>query len=637
MRSRSAAVSLSLSFALTASLFGCGSSIDIPMNAPDASADGGGDAGGPCEAGAAETTTCGKCGTHTRVCNGDGSWSDFSACAGESGACLPGASSSSPCGRCGTRLDTCTDACAWTTGTCAGEGVCDPDATRTSTDGCVSGQEKTQTCSASCAWKDTTLCAAVKCATPGATETAPCGKCGSGTHLRVCNANGTYSDWSICSGETGACDAGEKRQVACGSCGLGKRDDTCDATCGWALGTCSGEQCAAGALQSAQNGCAAGEEQTRTCSATTCTWGAFGPCQSATPTGWRAMAPPPTGFAGRAEHAAVWTGSSMIVYGGTASSSTYFADAAAYVPGVGATLGAWTTLPAPPLKARARAIAVWTGSVMVVWGGIDGTTAYNDGAIYDPSSSSTPWRTIPAAPIVGRSAYGVWSAATNELVVWGGSNSGATAVYADGAAYKLGPTPGWRTLATKPAARDRFGVAVAGGQMVIFGGSSTGTSPKFDDAFSYDPGTNAWTALAAPGLDVRAYVTGVTTPGGATFWGGWGLDGNERSNGATWDGGKWVAIAAPPTTVTATPGRDSYAGWWSNGKLWAFGGFDGSGAVGDGIAYAPATATWSAMPAGGPSARFDATVVHTGRDAIVWGGHVNYGAAGLADGKLFRP
>jgi hypothetical protein len=550
---------------------------------------------------------------------------------------VPGAKAASICGHCGTRTDTCTDACAWSTGTCDGEGVCAPTDVRTSNDGCVSGQEKTQTCSAACAWQDTTLCAPVKCGTPGASETAACGKCDTGTHMRICNTNGTYSDWTTCSGETGACNAGDTRTVSCGTCNLGTRKDTCDATCNWAFGACGGEQCAAGAVDAAQNGCAVGLQQTRTCSPTTCTWGPWSACQSATPTGWRAMAAPPTGFAGRVDHTAVWTGTSMIVFGGSSNTGTYYADAAAFTPGVGASPGTWATLPAPPLKARGHAIGIWTGTVMVIWGGADASTGYNDGAIYDPSSSSTPWRTIPAAPIAGREAYGVWSPATNELIVWGGEGANSTPIFADGAAYKLGPTPGWRTLATKPPLRTLFGVTRLNTQMVVFGGASASNTASYNDAYAYDPVANAWATLTSPpGLDVRSYVTGVTTGASATFWGGWGADGAERSNGASWDGNKWTPIAAPPTTVTAKQGRDSYGAWYAAGKLWAFGGFDGSTAIGDGIAYDFATSTWSAMPSGGPSARFDPSVVYTGADAIVWGGRSDYSVAALADGKIFR-
>jgi hypothetical protein len=78
-----------LCLVVSTSALGCGSSYALSPDdggsgdgGSDATADATPDAGGPCEAGVAETTACGKCGTHTRVCNGDGRWSDFSACAG---------------------------------------------------------------------------------------------------------------------------------------------------------------------------------------------------------------------------------------------------------------------------------------------------------------------------------------------------------------------------------------------------------------------------------------------------------------------------------------------------------------------------------------------------------------------------
>lgn len=74
----------------------------------------------------------------------------------------------------------------------------------------------------------------------------------------------------------------------------------------------------------------------------------------------------------------------------------------------------WTLLPASPLSAREGATAAWTGSVVVVVGGTDGppcppnarcpaglggalADALADGAAYDPASRE--WRPIAAAPI----------------------------------------------------------------------------------------------------------------------------------------------------------------------------------------------------------------------------------------------
>src|ERR1019366_4645529 len=72
--------------------------------------------------------------------------------------------------------------------------------------------------------------------------------------------------------------------------------------------------------------------------------------------------------AGRYFHTAVWTGSEMIVWGGVGSGyGGVFNAGGRYSP----TANSWTavtTTGAP--AARYQHTAVWTGSEMIVWGGI---------------------------------------------------------------------------------------------------------------------------------------------------------------------------------------------------------------------------------------------------------------------------
>jgi len=86
---------------------------------------------------------------------------------------------------------------------------------------------------------------------------------------------------------------------------------------------------------------------------------------------------------GRYEHTAVWTGSEMIVWGGfNGVSGGYLNDGARYNP-VGNTWTPVTTSGAP--SGRIYHTAVWTGSEMIVWGGSNNSGGYfNDGARYNP-------------------------------------------------------------------------------------------------------------------------------------------------------------------------------------------------------------------------------------------------------------
>ncbi|GAA2005264.1 hypothetical protein JL107_04905 [Nakamurella flavida] len=97
---------------------------------------------------------------------------------------------------------------------------------------------------------------------------------------------------------------------------------------------------------------------------------------------------PEAPIAGRRSAAAAWTGTEMLVWGGTADFQQSFADGAAYDPAA----RTWRTLPASPLSARVPGTSLWTGNAFFVWGG----TPDGDGALYDPRSNS--WTAVPGLP-----------------------------------------------------------------------------------------------------------------------------------------------------------------------------------------------------------------------------------------------
>lgn len=122
----------------------------------------------------------------------------------------------------------------------------------------------------------------------------------------------------------------------------------------------------------------------------------------------------------RNAHTAVWTGERMIIFGGTRGHAVTFPDTPAYDPVADAwSLAAEARAPA----ARASHTAVWTGTEMIVWAGLAGqfSPGYylaGDGAVYDPRSDS--WGPLPttAAPAPRRGHTAVWTG--TEMLVWGG-------------------------------------------------------------------------------------------------------------------------------------------------------------------------------------------------------------------------
>jgi hypothetical protein len=101
---------------------------------------------------------------------------------------------------------------------------------------------------------------------------------------------------------------------------------------------------------------------------------AFSPVASA----WRELAPMDSG---RKDAAAVWTGSRLILWGGETGAPGSFVippHGVAYDPKA----DRWSPLPQAPLRGRSNPVGIWTGRSLLVWGGGDG---FADGASFTPA------------------------------------------------------------------------------------------------------------------------------------------------------------------------------------------------------------------------------------------------------------
>ena len=134
----------------------------------------------------------------------------------------------------------------------------------------------------------------------------------------------------------------------------------------------------------------------------------------------------------RYAHTAVWTGSKMLVWGGT-TGTAYLNDGGIYDP----VANTWTLLPdtnAP--SARMYHTAVWTGTKMIIWGGantFDG--AVKSGAVYRADTNTwTPTSTPGDSVLSKRSMHSaVWDSASKSMIIWGGWDSLNT--FTNGATY----------------------------------------------------------------------------------------------------------------------------------------------------------------------------------------------------------
>jgi N-acetylneuraminic acid mutarotase len=167
---------------------------------------------------------------------------------------------------------------------------------------------------------------------------------------------------------------------------------------------------------------------------------------------------------------AVWAGDRLIVFGGEGESGALGTGAFLPVTG-GVTAGAWQALPSQDApSARYGHTAVWTGTKLMIWGGSNNGTPLGDGAVYDPTSNT--WTTLPStgAPTARFGHVSVWTG--TELLVFGGEDAGGP--LATGGAYD--PVTGlWRALSTvgSPLARTGGVGTWTGSELLVFGGSSS--------------------------------------------------------------------------------------------------------------------------------------------------------------------
>ena len=68
--------------------------------------------------------------------------------------------------------------------------------------------------------------------------------------------------------------------------------------------------------------------------------------------------------------------------------------------------------------ARIFHTAVWTGSEMIVWGGLNGVSL-NTGGRYNPSTNSWTATSTTSAPDARAYHTAVWTG--TQMIVWGGS------------------------------------------------------------------------------------------------------------------------------------------------------------------------------------------------------------------------
>jgi len=286
----------------------------------------------------------------------------------------------------------------------------------------------------------------------------------------------------------------------------------------------------------------------------------------------------------REHHAAIWTGTEMIIWGGVGQSGEYLDTGARYDPAT----DTWAPISAVNAPVPiAYPGAVWTGTEMIIWGG------YRlGGGRYDPATDTwTPVSTVNA-PNGGRGA------------VWADTEMMDKPSYSAGGRYDPGSDT-WTVMNTKGAPTNGGSIVWTGTELIVWAFPSPCTGGR------YDPTTDTWSAMSC-------------------------LDGPP--NGPTvWTGAEMIVCAQGPANVynpvsdswrrASSAGRPSnrvnHTAVWTGTEMIVWGGVwaDGAPPENTGSRYDPAADSWRATSTAlAPQGRFNHTAVWTGTEMIVWGG-----------------
>ena len=223
-------------------------------------------------------------------------------------------------------------------------------------------------------------------------------------------------------------------------------------------------------------------------------------------------------------HRAVWTGTEMIVWGHPLSEASR-----ARVPGpfAGARYNpatdAWSQLPPLPEGISGDAI-VWTGTELIIWGSphnesVSGRSGPGTGARWNPQSDSWTPTTTVGAPSERFGATAIWTG--TRMILWGGLIGRPTV---NGAIYDPGRDE-WGPMTSQgaPGPRDRVPAVWTGKELLMWAGSgwpNRGSTFPLEHGAAYNPETNSWRPLPASPLGPRQRHSAVWTGADAIFFGG---------------------------------------------------------------------------------------------------------------------
>ena len=337
----------------------------------------------------------------------------------------------------------------------------------------------------------------------------------------------------------------------------------------------------------------------------------------------------------RTGHSAVWTGTEMIVWGGASTSaSDWLNTGGRYNP----TTDSWlpTSVGSSVPAVRWQHQAVWTGSRMIVWGGTSAGHILNTGGRYDPSSDSwAPTSTASGVPTANSGHSTIWTG--SEMIIWSGYNTSAGARY-----NPVSDTWVAMSFANAPIARFGHSAVWSGTEMIVWGGVEAGAG-VLETGGRYNPSSDSWVPTSIPSAswgapDPRIWNASVWTGTEMIVWGGYDNGGRPVSTGSRYmpSSDSWTAT---PLGANAPSARYNATAVWTGTEMIVWGGVDGGLRFNTGGRYDPAANSWGPTSTGAstPSARGFHTAVWSGTEMIVWGGDGGGGTGNQLTGGRYSP
>ncbi len=338
--------------------------------------------------------------------------------------------------------------------------------------------------------------------------------------------------------------------------------------------------------------------------------------------GWVGMVSPPSLLVARSKAASVAMGKAVFVWGGLDNDGAALDDGAIYDP----TTDTWKYLPRDEghPSARIMATAVWTGAAsnkVIVFGGTDasGATVYRDGAVYDVTGNS--WTALPTSSSISKrsAAYGYWDG--TRAVFYGGLSGAASVGGADRFDLKT-----WSSSTTS-GDPGLLGFAAIGfdGSVIYLQGGVIG-STRQDKVFAYTSSTDKWATLSQS-LSARTGAFGAWDGTHFLVWGGQD-DNGLLNDGKAMSGMTWSDMTAT-SVLSARRIAFRRSGWAFQvkpGVIAMIGGQTSTSGSSealaiDGAAYANQSGEWTAIAAWPSLETHEYGIgVWTGEEFVLWGG-----------------